>query len=63
MSFTLIFENLRCNGRAATAKAFKSLDRIVDLCASGCNPGADAHADACAQSERFPGRGDNCPHF
>ena len=50
MSFSLETPKI-CAAREVQPTAAGS--DCVGLCASGCNPGADAHADACAQSERF----------
>src|SRR5215475_11762871 len=41
----------------------QALDWGLAFCPVADRARADAHADACAESERFAGRRDNCPHF
>ena len=44
-------------------KSAESVDSALAVCPVADRARTDAHANACVQSKRFAGRGDNCPHF
>src|SRR6476619_6971178 len=44
-------------------KSAESVDSVVAVCPVADRARTDAYANACVQSERSAGRGDNCPNF
>ena len=44
-------------------KSAEFVDAVLAVCVVADRARTDAHANACGQSERFAGRGDNCPNF